>query len=99
MRHCDASGRQSDFSADAIRFTEQRTWRSPRTGAKYPVSMQIDIGDSRWQLLPLQDDQELDSRQSTGAVYWEGAVRIERNGKPAGRGYFEMTGYLKALIL
>lgn len=95
----DAAGRLRQFSSDAIRFTPQREWRSPRTGARYPVAMQIDTGDSRWQLVPLQDDQELDSRQSTGAVYWEGAVRIERNGKPAGRGYFEMTGYLKALKL
>jgi predicted secreted hydrolase len=95
----DAAGRQRHISSDAIRFTERRLWRSPRTGARYPVAMQIDTGDTRWQLTPLQDDQELDSRQSTGAVYWEGAVTIERNGKPAGRGYFEMTGYLKALKL
>lgn len=95
----DSRGRLRHFSADAIHFTPLRTWRSPRTSARYPVSMQIDTGDIRWQLMPLQDDQELDSRQSTGAVYWEGAVSIERNGKPAGRGYFEMTGYLKALKL
>ena len=68
--------------------------------------MQIDTGDVskkndniQWILQPLQDDQELDSRQSTGAVYWEGAVRVLRNGQPAGRAYFEMTGYLKALTL
>lgn len=95
----DAAGRQRQFGSDAIRFSPTRQWRSPRTGARYPVAMQIDTGDLRWQLTPLLDDQELDSRQSTGAVYWEGAVRIERNGKPAGRGYFEMTGYLKALKL
>ena len=95
----DVHGKLSTFSADAIRFTPLRQWRSPRTGARYPVSMQIDLGDMRWRLTPLQDDQELDSRQSTGAVYWEGAVTIERNEKPAGRGYFEMTGYLKALKL
>jgi predicted secreted hydrolase len=95
----DAQGKLRPVSAEAIRFTPLREWRSPRTGARYPVAMQIDMGDIRWQLTPLQDDQELDSRQSTGAVYWEGAVTIERNGKPAGRGYFEMTGYLKALKL
>ena len=95
----DAQGKLRPVSAEAIRFTPLRQWRSPRTGARYPVAMQIDMGDMRWQLAPLQDDQELDSRQSTGAVYWEGAVTIERNGKPAGRGYFEMTGYLKALKL
>ncbi|HEU4855398.1 MAG TPA: lipocalin family protein, partial [Nitrosospira sp.] len=50
-------------------------------------------------LTPLQDDQELDSRQSTGSVYWEGAVTITRDGKPAGRGYYEMTGYVEPLTL
>jgi predicted secreted hydrolase len=95
----DANGKLHTVGAEAIRFTPLREWRSPRTGARYPVAMQIDMGDVRWRLTPLQDDQELDSRQSTGAVYWEGAVTIERNGKPAGRGYFEMTGYLKALKL
>jgi predicted secreted hydrolase len=42
---------------------------------------------------PLQDDQELDARSSTGAMYWEGAVRIEKDGVPAGNAYLEMTGY------
>ena len=50
-------------------------------------------------MLPLQHDQELDTRRSTGAVYWEGAVTIERDGKPAGHGYLEMTGYDKPLTL
>jgi predicted secreted hydrolase len=27
-------------------------------------------------------------------VYWEGAVTVERDGKPAGRAYLEMTGYV-----
>ncbi|MEO0315349.1 MAG: hypothetical protein RI928_1805 [Pseudomonadota bacterium] len=95
----DAHGKLRTISSDAIRFTPLREWRSQRTGARYPVSMQIDTSEIRWRLRPLQDDQELDSRQSTGAVYWEGAVTIERDDKPAGRGYFEMTGYLKALKL
>ena len=95
----DGSGRTRHFPPSAIRFSPLRHWRSPRTGASYPVALQIDTGELRWQLAPLQDDQELDSRLSTGAVYWEGAVRVERNGQPAGRGYLEMTGYLKPLKL
>ncbi len=101
----ERSGRTYQFGGEQLRFLPLREWRSPRTGARYPVSMQIDLRDTtrkdalRWTLVPLQDDQELDSRQSTGAVYWEGAVRVMRNGQPAGRGYFEMTGYLKALKL
>ena len=38
-------------------------------------------------------DQELDSRRSTGAIYWEGAVRLLENEREIGRGYLEMTGY------
>jgi predicted secreted hydrolase len=59
--------------------------------------MEIRTGDTSWTLTPLQDDQELDSRASTGSVYWEGAVTVSRNGRQAGRGYLELTGYLKAL--
>ena len=50
-------------------------------------------------MTPLQDDQELDSRRSTGAVYWEGATTFSRDGQPLGRGYLEMTGYDKPLKL
>ncbi len=46
------------------------------------------------------DPQELDSRSSTGTVYWEGlSDLIDSNGKPVGRGYLEMTGYVQRLIL
>jgi Lipocalin-like domain len=50
-----------------------------------------------WQPDPLMDDQELDSRQSTGAVYWEGAARVSRDGTELGRAYLELTGYAGAL--
>lgn len=93
----DATGKITQFRAEAVRFMPQRRWRSPRTGATYPVAMRIQTGSTVWQLTPLQDDQELDSRRSTGAVYWEGAVSLSRDGKPAGRGYLEMTGYVKPL--
>jgi predicted secreted hydrolase len=95
----DASGRVTQFKPDEVQFQPLRTWRSPRTNAVYPVAIQIRTGTLDWQLTPLQDDQELDSRQSTGAVYWEGAVTATRNGQPAGRGYLELTGYVKPLKL
>ncbi|RJG06542.1 carotenoid 1,2-hydratase [Noviherbaspirillum cavernae] len=95
----DKSGRLKQFAPDQVEFIPQRNWRSPRTNATYPVAMRIRTGDMTWELNPLQDDQELDSRQSTGAVYWEGAVTVTRDGRPAGRGYLEMTGYVKPLKL
>ncbi len=95
----DASGRITRFQPEEVHFRPRRTWRSPHTNAVYPVATQIQTGAIVWQLTPLQDDQELDSRQSTGAVYWEGAVTITRDGKSAGRGYLELTGYVKPLKL
>lgn len=95
----ERSGKVTHYSPEQVRFHGRRSWRSPHTNTTYPVAQDIETGATRWQLTPLQDDQELDSRRSTGAVYWEGAVTIRRDGQPAGRGYLEMTGYQKPLKL
>ncbi|WP_292935486.1 carotenoid 1,2-hydratase [Noviherbaspirillum sp.] len=95
----DPAGHITNYDSDQVRFLPQRRWNSPRTNATYPVATRIDTGSATWDLVPLQDDQELDSRQSTGAVYWEGAVTVKRDGKAAGRGYLELTGYVKPLKL
>ena len=80
-------------------FEPVRTWISPRTGASYPVEMRVSSGNQTLRLEPLMDDQELDARASTGTVYWEGAVRALRDGREAGRGYLELTGYWKPMRL
>ncbi len=95
----DASGHVILFEREQVAFIPERTWQSPHTDAVYPVAMRIRTGDTEWLLDPLFDDQELDSRQSTGTVYWEGAVTLTRNGQPAGHGYLELTGYVKPLNL
>lgn len=95
----DASGNVRFFNPEQVEFTPTRTWQSPHTEAVYPVAMHIRTGEIEWQLTPLLDDQELDSRQSTGAVYWEGAVTLARDNQSAGRGYLELTGYVKPLAL
>lgn len=82
-----------------VRFAALKHWRSPRTGAEYPVSMRVEAGALSLDIEPLMDDQELDARASTGTVYWEGAVRIRRGEKAVGRGYLELTGYWKPLRL
>ena len=44
------------------------------------------------------DNQELDSRSSTGSIYWEGLSElVDSQGKRVGMGYLEMTGYGQAL--
>jgi predicted secreted hydrolase len=77
-------------------FATERRWRSPRTGADYPVERTLTLrlagGPRQWRLVPMFDDQELDSRLAGGPVYWEGAVRTG-----GGRGYLELTGYLSPL--
>ena len=94
-----ADGSRRTLGPDAVRFVPLRTWRSPRTGVEYPVAMRIEIEEASWQLEPLMDDQELDSRLSTGTIYWEGAVRVSRDGRAVGRGYLELTGYWRPMTL
>lgn len=88
-----ADGRATALAPSAVAFTPLRQWRSPRTGIVYPVAWRLTVGGRRFELQPLIDDQELDSRRSTGAVYWEGAVRVLADSREVGRGYLEMTGY------
>ena len=89
--HRAPGGATTSFSPAQVSFAPRRKWKSPRTGATYPVAMDVTVGTMRWTLEPLMDDQELDARSSTGTVYWEGAVRL--SGASAGRGYLELTGY------
>ncbi|MET0533785.1 MAG: carotenoid 1,2-hydratase [Steroidobacter sp.] len=92
---------RSGSGDDAVKYKPQdvtwqplRYWRSPRTGIRYPVELQVTVGDRVVILRPLMDDQENDARGSTGTVYWEGAVRaFDAQNKPIGRGYLELTGY------
>jgi predicted secreted hydrolase len=83
------------FAPPDTTFRPLRLWTSPRTGVEYPVSMQV----NGLRLEPLMDDQELDSRTSTGTIYWEGAVRAFRERAEVGRGYLELTGYWKPMKL
>jgi predicted secreted hydrolase len=95
----DAQGRVTQYLPGQVSFTPQARWRSPRTNADYPVATTIVTGNTSWQIAPLQQDQELDSRRSTGAVYWEGAVTVKRDGAAAGHGYLELVGYDRAMTL
>lgn len=85
------------FAKDEVAFTPLRLWQSPRTGARWPVAMQVRAGGETFELKPWMDDQELDSTRSTGIVYWEGAVDVMRGRDRQGRGYLELTGYAKPI--
>jgi predicted secreted hydrolase len=94
-----ADGKRTTYPPDEVEFTPLRSWRSPRTGASYPVAWRVRAGTFEVTLEPLMDDQENDSRGSVGTVYWEGAMTALREKKPVGRGYLELTGYWRAMKL
>jgi predicted secreted hydrolase len=94
------AGQLRNFAPDEVRLEPQRRWTSPRTQASYPVEWVLSTPSGRWRVAALQDDQELDSRQSTGAVYWEGLSALKHeDGSVAGHGYLELTGYAGRLRL
>jgi len=88
------------FSAGEVIFRPVRYWVSPLTGARYPVEWLVRTPADIYTVKALLDNQELDSRASTGAVYWEGLSELmDSNGRTVGRGYLEMTGYASPLRL
>ncbi|WP_425198319.1 lipocalin-like domain-containing protein [Polaromonas sp.] len=88
------------FSRGEVIFRPVRRWKSPLSQASYPVEWLVRTPADIYTVRAVIDNQELDSRQSTGAIYWEGLSElIDSNGKRVGRGYLEMTGYAAALRL
>ena len=88
------------FSRGEVIFKPVRRWKSPLSQASYPVEWIVRTPADFYTVKALIDNQELDSRNSTGAIYWEGLSElIDSNGKRVGSGYLEMTGYAQALKL
>lgn len=91
-------GSQVVLAPGDLRFVPRRRWRSPATGAVYPVEaafvVRLPEGVRRFPMKPLFDAQELDGRGTGMPVYWEGAVSV-----PGGRGYLELTGYAGTISL
>jgi predicted secreted hydrolase len=95
-----AGGSTYVASPGEVQFRPQRRWTSPLSGASYPVEWMVRTPADFYTVRPLVDNQELDSRASTGAIYWEGlSDLLDGNGRRVGRGYLEMTGYAQRLRL
>ena len=89
-----------NFGPHEVAFTAGRRWTSAASKASYPVEWAVDTPAGRFAVKALLDDQELDSRTSTGAIYWEGlSDLLDVQGGRVGRGYLEMTGYAAPLAL
>lgn len=97
------AGRQDTriFQSGEVRLEPGRRWTSPRTGTRYPVEWRVTTPAGRFAVAALLDAQELDSRRSTGAVYWEGLSELKPadGGPRLGLGYLELTGYGDRLAL
>ncbi len=88
------------FAPEAVRFEARRTWTSPLTRATYPVAWTVNTPAGLFTVEAVTDPQELDSRQSTGTIYWEGLSDLfDHQSRRVGRGYLEMTGYARRLVL
>jgi len=71
------------------RLQAQRWWQDQQ-GVRWPVSWILSIGDERFEVEALIDDQVMD----TAIIYWEGIVGVrDEAGNDVGRGYMELTGY------
>ena len=86
------------FSRGEVIFKPVRTWKSPLAQTTYPVEWIVRTPADFYTVKAVIDNQELDSRPSTGAIYWEGlSDLINSNRQRVGRGYLEMTGYASPL--
>jgi predicted secreted hydrolase len=95
-----ASGGARAFDDAGVRFMPGRRWTSAASAAVYPVQWAVATPAGRFTVRALLDAQELDSRQSTGTVYWEGLSELlDDAGRRVGLGYLEMTGYAGVLRL
>lgn len=97
-----SDGRVIHIRRDQLRVTPLAQWKSPKSGATYPVAWRVELPSLKVSLTvrPLLDAQELITRGSTNITYWEGACDVNGTfGGAAVRGeaYVELTGYDKAL--
>ena len=92
----DGSTRHLPRDAFTVEVTDR--WVSPATGADYPAGWTLTLPEEDLviDLVPTVAAQELDTRGTTGVVYWEGSqvVAATRAGQPlGGEAYVELTGY------
>jgi predicted secreted hydrolase len=93
-----ADGTTKHLALKDFRIEIQDRWKSPKSGATYPMKWKVTIPSEEiaLEIAPAFQDQELITNRSTRVTYWEGAARINgtvRKQPVGGAGYVEMTGY------
>jgi predicted secreted hydrolase len=101
--YVDSGGKPVHLTAADFRLVPTgETWTSDVTGAKYPVSWNVEIPKLGLKLAVTTGlkSQELAGGSKIAPSYWEGAIAIEgtrRDTSVRGVGYLEMTGYARAM--
>ena len=94
----DAAGGTHHLGADDVGVEAVGEWTGSATGITWPAGWSVTLPgeDLVIRLEPSVPQQELDTRATTGVVYWEGSQRVAatRAGSPlGGEAYVELTGY------
>jgi predicted secreted hydrolase len=103
--YTDARGHSMHLPAgDFALLPDREVWKSPVTGAAYPVQWHIVVSKLGIELevTTALKNQELTGNSRMVPNYWEGAIGVKgQRGSAAitGVGYLEMTGYDRAVEL
>ena len=97
----EPGGRARHLDVDGFKVVVTAHWQSPVTGVDYPAGWRVSLPGEGLMvgLRPTVPGQELDTRPTTGVVYWEGSqvVTASRDGRAlGGEAYVELTGYGRA---
>ena len=97
----DANGEVLHLAQDDFSVNVSKTWKSRETDAVYPAHWRIQIPSLALDLAisPNLPDQEMQTLQSTGVIYWEGSVSFTGTKQGqflTGQGYIELTGYARS---
>lgn len=92
-----------DLRREDFAITPTAQWTSPATGGVYPAGWKVEVKSKdapalNLNVTPVVPNQELDTRGTTGVIYWEGACTVAgtKDGQNlGGKAYVELTGYAK----
>jgi len=98
----DVSGKPVHLTRNDFRVEVLDYWKSPRSGAVYPVRWRLTVFPLAIQLTARANllDQEMRTEATAGVIYWEGSISIKGlvgQYPLKGKGYAELTGYAKPL--
>lgn len=83
------------LTSSAFRMTPTASWKSPATGADYPIAWRVELPSAQLEIA-VRAEMENQELALKPLAYWEGAVTAmgKRGDRAiAGHGYLELTGY------